>query len=57
MDSKKVNSKIAYSKNVGSEKAGSRKISGFLVDFVLFLLLLSTKSCKECSGIYFLKLH
>jgi hypothetical protein len=56
-DSKEVDSKVAYSKNTGSKKAGSGKVSGFLVDFTLFLLLLSTKSCKERSGIYFLKSH
>jgi hypothetical protein len=55
VDSEKVDSKVVYSKNVGSRKAGSGKVSGFLVDFALSLLLLFTKSCKERSGIYFLK--
>ena len=52
VDSKVVDSKVAYSKNTDS-----RKVNGFLVDFALSLLLLSTKSCKERSGIYFLKLY
>ena len=56
-DIKEVNSKVAYSKNVGSGKVSSKKVSGFLADFALSLLLLSTKSCKEYSSIYFLKLH
>ena len=50
---KVVDGKVAYSKNAGSRKAGNRKVSGFLADFTLFLLLSSTKSCKECSSIYF----
>ena len=57
MDSKVVDSKVAYSKNIGSRKAGSGKVSKFLADFVLLLLLLSIKSCKECLGTYFLKLY
>jgi hypothetical protein len=57
VDGEEVDSKVAYSKNAGSEKAGNRKVSGFLMDFALSLLLLFTKSCKERSGIYFLKLH
>ena len=54
-DGEEVDSKIAYSKNAGSKKAGSEKVSGFLVDFALSLLLLSIKSYKERSDIYFLK--
>ena len=57
VDSKEVDSKVAYSKNAGSGKAGNRKVSGFLIDFTLSLLLLSTKFYKECFSIYFLKLH
>jgi hypothetical protein len=56
-DSKVINSKVAYSKNIGSGKVFSEKISGYLVDFTLSLLLLSTKSCKERLGTYFLKLY
>ena len=54
---KVVDGKVAHSKNIGSGKAGSGKVSRFLADFALFLLLLSTKSYKECSSIYFLKLY
>ena len=55
VDSKAVDSKLVYSKDIGSRKASSKKVSGFLADFALSLLLLSTKSYKECLGIYFLK--
>ena len=55
MDCKVVDGKIAHSKYTGSEKASSEKVSGSLVGFTLLLLLLSTKSCKKCFGIYFLK--
>ena len=57
VDSKVVDGKAAYSKNAGSGKVGSEKVGGFLADFALFLLLLSTKSYKKCFSIYFLKLH
>ena len=57
VDSKVVDGKVAYSKNAGSRKVGSEKVGGFLADFVLSLLLLSTKSYKERFSIYFLKLH
>ena len=57
VDSKVVDSKVAHSKYAGSGKAGSEKVSRFSVDFILFLLLLSPKSCKECFGTYFLKSH
>jgi len=42
-----VDSKVAYNKDTGSRKAGSEKVGGFPADFVLSLLLLSTKSYKE----------
>ena len=54
-DSEEVDGKVAHGKNAGSRKAGSKKVSRFLADFALSLLLSSTKSCKERSGIYFLK--
>jgi len=57
VDNKVVDSKAAYSKNAGSGKVGSEKVGGFLADFTLSLLLLSTKSYKERFSIYFLKLH
>jgi len=57
VDSKVVDSKAAYSKDVGSRGASSEKMSGFLADFTLFLLLLSIKFYKEHFGVYFLKLH
>ena len=57
VDGEEVDGKVVYSKNVGSRRAGSGKVSRFLMDFALFLLFLSTKSCKERSGIYFLKLY
>ena len=56
-DSKVVDSKVAYSKDIGSGKASNKKVSGFLADFALSLLLLSTKSYKERLSIYFLKLY
>jgi len=52
-----VDSKIAYSKDIGNGKVSSKKVGGFLVDFILFLLLLSNKSYKERFGVYFLKSH
>ena len=57
MDSKVADGKVAYSKDVGSGKVSSKKVSGFLADFTLALLLLSTKSYKERLSIYFLKLY
>ena len=42
-----MDGKVAYSKDVGSGKAGSEKIGGFLADFALSLLLSSTKFYKE----------
>jgi hypothetical protein len=52
-----VDGKVAYSKDIGSGKVSSKKVSGFLADFALSLLLLSTKSYKERLSIYFLKLY
>ena len=57
VDGKVVDGKVAYGKDVGSGKASSKKVSGFLADFALSLLLLSTKSYKKRLGIYFLKLY
>jgi len=57
VDSKVVDGKVVYSKNVGSRKVGSEKVSRFLADFILFLLLLSTKFYKERFSVYFLKLY
>jgi len=57
VDSKVVDGKAVYSKDVGSGKAGNEKVGGLSADFALFLLLSSTKSYKECFSIYFLKLH
>ena len=57
VDSKVVDGKAAYSKNVGSRKVGSEKVGGFLVDFILSLLLLFIKSYKERFSAYFLKLY
>ena len=57
VDGKIVDRKVAYSKDIGSGKANNEKVSGFFADFFLLLLLLSTKSCKKCFGIYFLKSH
>jgi len=56
-DSKVVDSKVAHGKDIGSGKASSKKVSGFLEDFALSLLLSSTKPYKECFSIYLLKLH
>ena len=53
VDGKVVNSKVVYGKNAGSGKAFSKKISGFLVDFTLSLLLLSTELYKEHFSIFF----
>ena len=55
--SREADSKVAYGKDVGSGKASSKKVSGFLADFALSLLLSSTKPYKERFGIYLLKLH
>ena len=52
-----MDSKVAHGKDIGSGKASSKKVSEFLADFTLFLLLLSTKSYKERLSIYFLKLY
>jgi len=52
-----VDGKVAYSKDIGSKKVDSEKVGGFPADFVLSLLLLSTKSYKERFNIYFLKSH
>ena len=57
VDGKVVDGKVVYSKDVGSRKVFSEKVSGYLVDFILSLLLSSTKSCKERLSIYFLKLY
>jgi len=57
VDSRVVDGKVAYGKDAGSGKAGSKKVSGFLADFALSLLLLSTKPYKERFSIYFLKLY
>jgi len=53
-DSKEADGKIAHSKDTGNGKAGSKKVRGFLADFALSILLLSTKSYKERFGTYFL---
>jgi len=52
-----VDSKVAYSKDVGSGKVNSEKVGRLSADFVLFLLLLSIKSYKKYFSIYFLKLY
>ena len=57
VDSKVVNNKVAYSKDIGSGKVSSKKVGRLSADFVLFLLLLFTKSYKERFSIYFLKLY
>jgi hypothetical protein len=57
VDSKVADSKVAYGKDIGSRKASSKKVSGFLADFALSLLLLSTKPYKERFSIYLLKLY
>ena len=56
-DLKVADSKVAHGKDTGSGKASSKKVSEFLADFALSLLLLSTKSYKERLSIYFLKLY
>jgi len=57
VDSKVVDSKIVYSKDVGNRKASSKKVGGFPVDFILSLLLSSTKFYKKRFSIYFLESH
>ena len=57
VDSKVADSKVAYGKDIGSGKASSKKVSGFLADFALSLLLSSTKPYKERFSIYLLKLY
>ena len=57
VDSKVVDNKVAYGKDIGSGKASGKKVSEFLVDFALSLLLSSTKPYKERFGIYLLKLY
>jgi len=57
VDSKVVDGKVIYGKNIGSGKVGNEKVGGFLADFALSLLLLSTKSYKERFSVYFLKSH
>ena len=52
-----MDSKVAYSKDIGNRKISSEKVGGFLADFILFLLLSSTKSYKERFSINFLKLY
>jgi len=52
-----VDGKVAYGKDIGSGKASSEKVSRFLADFALSLLLSSTKPCKERFSIYLLKLY
>ena len=52
-----MDGKVAYGKDIGSRKVSGKKISGFLVDFALSLLLSSTKPYKERFGIYLLKLY
>jgi len=52
-----VDGKVAYGKDIGSRKASGKKVSGFLVDFALSLLLSSTKPYKECFSIDLLKLY
>ena len=37
VDSKEVDGKVVYSKDVGSGKAVSEKVYGFLADFILFI--------------------
>jgi len=57
VDGKVVDSKVVYSKDVGNGKASSKKVSGFLADFALFLLLSSIKFYKKRFSVYFLKLY
>ena len=52
-----MDGKVAYGKDIGSGKASSKKVGGFLADFALSLLLSSTKPYKERFGIYLLKLY
>jgi len=47
VDSKVADSKVAYSKDINSKKVSNKKVGKFLVNFTLFLLLLSTKSYKK----------
>jgi len=56
-DGKETYSKVVYGKDISNGKAGSKKVYRFLVDFALFIFLLSTKSYKERFSIYFLKSH
>jgi len=56
-DGKEADGKVVYSKDTGNGKTGSKKVRGFLADFVLFIFSSSTKSYKERFGIYFLKSH
>jgi len=46
-----VDNKVVYSKDVGCGKVSSKKVGRLFADFALFLLLLFTKSNKECFGI------
>jgi len=55
VDGEEADGKVAYSKDIGSGKVGSKKVSRFLADFALSLLLSSTKPYKERFSIYFLK--
>ena len=57
VDSKVADSRVAYGKDIGSRKASGKKISRFLADFALSLLLLSTKPYKEHFSIHLLKLY
>jgi len=57
VNSKVVDCKVIYHKDIGNRKWGSEKVDGFFADFTLFLLLLSTKSYKKHFNIYFLKLY
>ena len=54
-DGEVVDGKVAHGKDIGSGKAVSEKVRGFLADFALYIFWSSTKSYKECFGIYFLK--
>ena len=56
-DSKVVDGKIAYGKDIGSGKAVSEKVCGFSADFTLYIFWSSTKFYKKCFSIYFLKLY
>jgi len=57
VDGEETNGKVVYSKDIGNGRVGSKKVRRFLADFALSIFLLSTKSCKERFGIYFLKLY